>query len=113
MIECGANEVPEDILQKAFEIGQKEIDKICDIQSEFLNKLIIKEQEVTFNKPSDSVIAYISNVLTQEKLEALTGHTKEPFNELFSSYKNELIEICADKIENEEEEDFTESTVKM
>ncbi len=113
MIECGANEVPEDILQKAFEIWQKEIDKICDVQSEFLNKLIIKEQEVTFNKPSDSVIAYISNVLTQEKLDALTGHTKEPFNELFRSYQNELLEICSDKIENEEEEDFTESTVKM
>jgi len=72
MIECGANEVPEDILKEAFEIGQKEIDKICDLQSEFLNKLIIKEQEVTFNKPSEAVIDFVSNILIQNKLDALT-----------------------------------------
>jgi polyribonucleotide nucleotidyltransferase len=88
MIECGANEVSEAILKEAYEIGQKEIDKVCDIQSEFLNQLVIKEQEVIFNKPSESVIAYISNILTQDKLEALTGHTKDPFNDLFNKYKS-------------------------
>lgn len=115
MIECGANEVPEAILKEAYEIGQKEIDKICDIQSEFLNKLVIAEQEVIFNKPSDSVIAYISNILTEDKLNALTGHTKVPFNDLFNQYKSEALEVCADKIESEDENDadFTESTVKQ
>lgn len=113
MIECGANEVPENILKEAFEIWQKEIDKVCDLQSEFLNKLIIQQQEVIFNKPSPSVIAYISNILTQDKLDLLTGHTKEPFNHLFNSYQKEVLALCADKIENDEQEEFTESTVKM
>jgi len=113
MIECGANEVPESILKEAYEIGQKEIDKVCDIQSEFLNQLVISEQEVIFNKPSESVIAYISNILTEDKLNALTGHTKEPFNTLFNKYKSEVLEICAEKIASEEEAEFTDSTVKQ
>ncbi len=113
MIECGANEVPEDILKEAFEIGQKEIDKICDLQSEFLNKLIIKEQEVTFNKPSEAVIDFVSNILIQNKLDALTWHTKEPFNSLFYAYQDEVLEAAKDKIEDEENEEFTESTIKM
>jgi polyribonucleotide nucleotidyltransferase len=112
MIECGANEVSEAILKEAYEIGQKEIDRICDIQSEFLNKLVIAKKEVIFNKPSDSVIAYISNILTEDKLNALTGHTKEPFNDLFNKYKSEILEVCAEKISNEEEPEFTDSTVK-
>jgi polyribonucleotide nucleotidyltransferase len=113
MIECGANEVPKAILKDAFELGQKEIDKICDIQSEFLNKLIIKEQEVVFNKPSEAVIAYISNIITEDKLNALTGNSKVPFNDLFNQYKSEVLELCAEKIASDEDEDFTESTVNM
>jgi polyribonucleotide nucleotidyltransferase len=114
MIECGANEVPELILKEAYEIGQKEIDRICDIQSEFLNQLVIKKQEVIFNKPSESVIAYISNILTEDKLDALTGHSKEPFNDLFNQYKKEALEICAEKIASDANDDieFTDSTVK-
>lgn len=113
MIECGANEVPKAILKDAFELGQKEIDKICDIQSEFLSKLLIKEQEVIFNKPSEAVIAYISNIITEDKLNALTGNSKIPFNDLFNQYKAEVLALCAEKIANHEEEDFTESTVNM
>jgi polyribonucleotide nucleotidyltransferase len=115
MIECGANEVPEAILKEAYEIGQKEIDKICDIQSEFLNKLVIKEQEVIFNKPSESVIAYISNILTEDKLEALTGKTKVPFNDLFNQYKSEVLELAKERIESDsaDDEEFTESKIKM
>jgi polyribonucleotide nucleotidyltransferase len=115
MIECGANEVPEAILKEAYELGQKEIDRVCDIQSEFLNKLVIAKKEVIFNKPSDSVIAYISNILTQDKLEAMTGHTKEPFNDLFNQYKAEALEICAEKIASDSDDDaeFTDSTVKQ
>lgn len=113
MIECGAKEVPEAILKEAYEIGQREIDKICDVQSEFLNKLVIKEQEVIFNKPSKAVIDYISTVLTEDKLNALTGHSKVPFNDLFNQYKSDILELCAEKIADENEPDFTESTLKM
>jgi len=113
MIECSANEVPEDILKKAFEVWQVEIDKICDIQSEFLKKLIIDKKEVVFNKPSEAVISYISNILTADKLEAMTGNTKVPFNNLYNQYQTEVLELCKDKMADSEDGEFTESKVKM
>ncbi|MDD3262438.1 MAG: polyribonucleotide nucleotidyltransferase [Candidatus Absconditabacteria bacterium] len=113
MIECEANEVPEDILKQAFVLGQQAIDESCEIQNNYLKLLSIVPQEVTFNKPSDEVIAYVSNILTADKLQALTGNSKVPFNTLFSQYEKEAIEISRDKIEDETLEDFTEGKVKM
>jgi len=77
--------------------------------------LVISEQEVIFNKPSESVIAYISNILTEDKLEALTGTTKVPFNDLFNQYKAEVLELAKERIESDsaDDEEFTESKIKM
>jgi len=113
MIECGANEAPKDLLNEAFVLAQKEIDTICDIQSEFLAKLTIKKQEITKNKPSKELIAYISNILTPDKMEELTGHTKVPFNELFTAYKKEVLELAKENIADSENDDFSESKVNM
>jgi len=46
------------------------------MQADFLKKLTINKKEVVFNKPSEEVIAYLSNVFNQEKLSALAGNTK-------------------------------------
>jgi polyribonucleotide nucleotidyltransferase len=43
----------------------------------------------------------------------MAGHTKVPFNDLFSQYEKECLEAAAEKAETEEAEDFTESKVKM
>jgi polyribonucleotide nucleotidyltransferase len=113
MIECGAKEMPKDVLKQAFLIAQKQIDYICDIQNEFLKKLTIQKKEVVFNKPSEALIAYISNILTWEKLDAMTGFGKESFNDLYYKYEKEVLDICKEKIADPEQEDFTESKVKM
>ncbi len=113
MIECGANEVPEDVLKQAFVIGQQEIDKSCDIQLEFLNKLNIERKEVVFNKPWDAVISYISGIMTADKLDSLTWNTKVPFNNMYYEYQKEVLELCKDKIADPENQEFTESKVKM
>jgi polyribonucleotide nucleotidyltransferase len=39
MIESEAKEVPADILKKAFEIWQQEIDRSCDFQTNFFKKV--------------------------------------------------------------------------
>jgi len=83
------------------------------MQTEFLKKLNITAKEATFNKPSEETIAFISNILTKDKLQALAGNTKVPFNDLFFSYEKEALELCKDKIEDKENADFTESKVKM
>lgn len=113
MIECGANEMPKDVLKEAFLLAQKEIDKICDIQTEFLKKLDIHKKEVMYNKPSEELIAYVSKIITQEKLDAMTGFTKVSFNDLFSAYEKETLALCKEKIADAEQTDFTESKVKM
>jgi hypothetical protein len=36
-----------------------------------------------------------------------------PFNNLFNEYQKEALELCKEKIEDSEDAEFTESTVKM
>ena len=83
------------------------------MQTEFLKKLTISKKEVIFNKPSEETIAYVSNIVNKEKLEALVGNTKVPFNDLYSSYEKESIALCKEKIEDSENTDFTEGKIKM
>ena len=113
MIEAEANEVPKDLLKQAFEVGQKAIDQSCEFQAEFLKKLTIKTKEVVYNICSDDLIAYISKILTQDKLQALTGNAKVPFNELYSLYEKEVQALCKEKCDDKEQTDFTEAKVKM
>jgi len=113
MIESEGAEIPEDILKKAFEIWQEQIDKSCEFQLKFLKKLKIAEKEIKYNKPSEELIAYVSNILDSKKLDALAGNTKVPFNDLYSQYEKEVLEIAKEKIEDKENEDFTESKIKM
>ena len=113
MIECESDETPEDILKQAFVVGQQAIDASCDFQTAFLNASKVEPKTITFNKPSDDLIAYVSSILTHEKLEALTGNSKVPFNTLFSQYEKETIAIAKERISDESAEDFTESKIKM
>ena len=113
MIECEGLEFPDDLMKEAFTLGQKVINEACDLQLEFLKTLEIEQKEVTFNKPSDKTIAFVESIITEDKLDAMAGHTKVPFNDLFSQYEKECLEAAEEKAETEEAEDFTESKVKM
>ena len=113
MIEAEANEVPSDLLKQAFELGQKAIDTSCDFQSAFLKELTVIPQEIAYNKPSEALIAYITNILTEDKLQALTGNTKVPFNTLCWAYEKEVLEIAKEKIADKEQVDFSETKIKM
>ena len=113
MIEAEANEVPADLLKEAFKVGQKAIDASCDFQAKFLKQLTVAPKEIVYNKPSEDLIAYISKILTADKLQALTGNTKVPFNDLMYSYEKEVLELAKEHIADKEQADFTETKVKM
>ncbi len=113
MIEADGAEVPADLMKKAFEVGQKAIDQSCDFQLEFLKKLDVAKKEIIYNKPSADLISFVSNILTKDKLNAMAGNSKVPFNELYSLYEKEAIELCKEHIEDKEKEEFTEAKVKM
>ena len=112
MVECWAKEVPTDILMKAFEIAKEEIKKVCKWQKEFLSQFDIKQQEITINKPSEDLIAFVKQIIWL-KLEQLMNTDKKTFWELYEKFEEEVFEAAKDKIENEENEIFTESKVKM
>jgi polyribonucleotide nucleotidyltransferase len=63
MIEDESKEIPLDILKKAFEIGQEEINRSCDFQLDFLSMLDITEKEVMFNKPSHELEEEVKNFI--------------------------------------------------
>ena len=113
MIEAEANEVPADLLKEAFMVGQKAIDASCDFQLAFLKTLTVEAKEIAYNKPSDDLIAYISNILTKDKLQALAGNTKIPFNDLCAMYEKEVLELAKEHINDKDQSDFTETKVKM
>ena len=113
MIECEGKEFPDDLMKKAFDLGQKVIDEACDWQLEFLKTLEIKTQEITFNKPSEETMQLVDQVLTAERLEAMAGNTKTPFNELYSQYEKEALALAAEKVESEQASEYTESKIKM
>ena len=113
MIECEGKEFPDDLMKKAFDLGQKVIDEACDWQLEFLKTLEIKTQEITFNKPSEETMQLVDQVLTAERLEAMAGNTKTPFNELYSQYEKEALALVAEKAESEQASEYTESKIKM
>ncbi len=113
MIEDESKEVPLDILKKAFEIWQEEINRSCDFQLDFLSMLNVTEKEVMFNKPSHELEEEVRLFLWEEKLEWMMGNTKVPFNDLFAQYEKECVEHFKEQIEDEEDEEHTESKIKM
>ena len=113
MIECEGKEFPDNLMKEAFTLWQKVIDESCDWQADFIKTLEIKPQEITFNKPSEKTMEFINSYLTTEKLNAMAGNTKTPFNELYNLYEKDILTLAKEQTTEENEADFTESKLKM
>ncbi|MDR3169233.1 MAG: hypothetical protein LBU27_05790 [Candidatus Peribacteria bacterium] len=113
MIETEANEVSKDILKKAFEIGQAEIDRSCEFQLQYLAQLSLTVKEPIFNKPSHELEESIRSYLGDDKLEAMMGNAKVSFNDLYYQYEKELLEHFKEQIEDAENTEYSISKVKM
>ena len=100
-------------MKEAFTLWQKVIDESCDWQADFIKTLEIKPQEITFNKPSEKTMEFINSYLTTEKLNAMAGNTKTPFNELYNLYEKDILTLAKEQTTEENEADFTESKLKM
>lgn len=114
MIEDESNEVSIEILKKAFEIGQAEIDRSCDFQTEYLSQIsLTTTKEVIFNKPSHELEEAVHSFLGEEKLEAMMGNTKVSFNDLFYLYEKESVEHFKEQIEDKNNAEYSTAKVKM
>ncbi|MDR0608089.1 MAG: hypothetical protein LBG52_07285 [Candidatus Peribacteria bacterium] len=113
MIEDESNEVNKEILKKAFEIGQAEINRSCDFQIQYLNQLAITPKEPVFNTPSHELEETIRSYLGEDRLEAMMGNTKMSFNDLYYQYEKDLLEHFQAQIEDAENSEYSLSKVKM
>lgn|GEM_PF-7014889 len=59
MIECDAKQVPDEVINQAFELAQIKIDEMCDIQSKYLSTMNITTQSIMFNKPSENTLNFV------------------------------------------------------
>lgn len=113
MIECDAKQVPDAVIEEAFALGQKHIDRSIDAQQEFLKKCTITPKEIAFNKPTDFVLAEVAKVLTTAKIDTMMGHTKVSFNDMYYQYEKEALEACKGKIDEATQEECTQTKIKM
>ncbi len=112
MVECWASEIDDETLMKAFEKWQEEIKKVCQMQKEFLKNFEIQQQEITINYPSTDLTTYIKQLIKEDELEELIPSSKKEFNEKFQKIEDNVIEKVQDKIDDNDNEVFTESKVK-
>ncbi len=112
MIECDATEIEEADIKKAFELGQKHIDLMCDVQEEFLKKLTITSKQPMFNNPSEMLMSYVHGLLTQDWKEKFFG-PEANFNDAFYAFQDEVFALAKDKIDDNDNEDFTPVKIKI
>lgn len=113
MIELDAKQIPDEIVNEAFVLAQQKIDEMCDIQSQYLSQFSFTTREVVYNKPSEELLNYVRGLFTDEIRDEMIGNTKTSFNERFYAFEKYALEQAKDNIEDEANEHFSYSKVKM
>jgi polyribonucleotide nucleotidyltransferase len=119
MIEMDGNEIAEDNIEKAFVLGQEMIDKLCEIQNDFLNKFSNKKDllvHTKYNYPSDAVKTEVGQIINHDQLQRLFKGSKSDWELIFSGRRKELREHFKDKMNSDEDEvkaAFTREKIHM
>lgn len=113
MVECWSKEISTEVLMWAFEVAQKEIYKVCEWQEEFLKQFEIKKLEITLNKPSQSLIDQIINIIGIDRYEWLYNIKKMEFEAKIWEFQDKMLNHFKEQIEDKENTEITESKVKI
>lgn len=92
MIEAGANEVPEDVLVKASEIGFKESQALIKLQKDFASKYGSKKQDVELSKVDPELITKVKELSIDKLIEINSLSSKEERVEMMDLLSKELVE---------------------
>ncbi len=99
MIEAAGNETPLDLVKEGLRLGQKAIAELCEIQEKFLSQNKIDHKEYKKNFPSDSFIAAVKEIITEDKMQALHGDMeKGQWESTYARYAEEVKAGLKDKI---------------
>ena len=118
MIECDGNEVSEEIINEAFRLGVEEMKKIHKAQTDFLAGTEISGKEISYNKPSATLLEWTEKYITPEMFQAMTGNSKVPFNDLYYTYEKGAIQAVKELLANgtipeDQHEEFTDAKIKL
>ncbi len=99
MVEAAANEVTEDIMLKALDMAHEEIKKICALQKSFIEVYKKPEKEVTMVASLDEVKKLVTDSITKEMMDGVTGKTKGEVKDKIHALEDMLIEKYKEQIE--------------
>jgi len=105
--------VSEEILLQALQLAQQEIQKVVSWQEEFLKNFSPQKLEIAINYPSPDLLAAIKTVMDESWLEQLIGKDKKTFWQMVDEMEQKVIEAFKEQIEDEQNQIFTLSKVKM
>lgn len=110
MIEMDWSEISEDDIEKAFLTWQEAIDKLCDIQNEFI-KLVDKKSDLSsyaaYNYPSDELKAEVKEVVTDDDMAKFFKWSSEDWYLLFKEYRQRLRDKFGPLLENRDDIELT------
>jgi len=113
MIECDAKQVPDEVINQAFELAQIKIDEMCDIQSKYLSTMNITTQSIMFNKPSENTLNFVKWLFTEGRKNQIIWNSKVNFNVEYKIFEKLCLTQYKEQITDENAEEFTDSKVKM
>ena len=96
MVECGANEVPEDVMVAALELGHQSIQPIIDLQLKMRAEVGKEKREASFNLPDEDLAKKVFDRVNYPMTELLDNPlTKKEFYGGMTTLKDEVVaELC-------------------
>jgi len=113
MVEMDGMEASEDMMESAFQVAQKAMDELCEIQTQFLDKVKGQGQEksnmhgldltqfVVYNYPTDEVKAAVKELISDADMDNFYQGTSDQWGALFHEYKERLRIGLTDKISSD------------
>lgn len=96
MVECGANEVPEDVMVQALELGHKAMQPLIDLQFKMQAELGKEKREGTYNLPDEELARRVFERVSGPMTELLDRPlTKAEFYGGMTTLKDEVVaDLC-------------------
>ena len=108
MVECGANEIPEDVMVAALELGHKSIQPLIDLQFQMQSEVGKPKREVTLALPDEELQKKVFERVHEPMTELLDKPlTKNEFYTGMTALKDQVVEeLC--NVPNPERESVAE-----
>ena len=107
MVECGANEVPEDVMVAALELGHQSIQPIIELQLKMQAEVGKEKREATFNLPDEDLAKKVFEYVNGPMTELLDNPlTKKEFYAGMTTLKDDVVAKFCTVPEGESASDY-------